>query len=220
MPEISILPEPFTLGGVNIGMSVVVAWLALGLLILALLLLQKRIHHMEETPHGIQTVLELIVGGVYDFSYSRIGHAARQVAPLILTLMAYVTTTTIVEMFGLPPATEDINCTLALGLCVFIIVNIIAIHKLGIAGRFRSLARPIALMLPIRVLTDCVAPFSMAIRLFSNVLVGGVIMKLIYSVVPVFLPAALSSYFNLLHVGIQTFVFGLMPLIYVGEAIE
>ena len=53
-----------------------------------------------------------------------------------------------------------------------------------------------------------------------NILVGGVIMQLIYKILPVVLPAVVSTYFNVLHVGIQTFVFGLLSLIYVGEAVE
>jgi F-type H+-transporting ATPase subunit a len=79
---------------------------------------------------------------------------------------------------------------------------------------------PVAAVAPIRVLTDCITPLSMAIRLFANVLAGSIIMKLIYAVMPVILPAALSAYFNVLHVGIQTFVFGLLPLMYMGEALE
>ena len=65
-----------------------------------------------------------------------------------------------------------------------------------------------------------IAPVSMGIRLFSNVLVGGVIMQLIYAVVPIVLPAVIASYFNLLHVMIQTFVFGLLSLTYISEAVE
>ncbi|NLG24218.1 MAG: F0F1 ATP synthase subunit A, partial [Clostridiales bacterium] len=83
-----------------------------------------------------------------------------------------------------------------------------------------GMARPMAAVFPIKLVTDCIAPFSMGIRLFSNVLVGGVIMQLIYKVVPIVLPAIVASYFNILHVGIQTFVFSLLSLIYIGEAVE
>ena len=90
----------------------------------------------------------------------------------------------------------------------------------GVRGRLRALANPMAVAAPIRVLTDMIAPCSMGIRLFANVMVGGVIMQLIYQVAPIIVPAAVASYFNVLHVGIQTFVFGLLSLIYTGEALE
>jgi len=60
----------------------------------------------------------------------------------------------------------------------------------------------------------------MSIRLFSNILVGSVIMEMIYSVVPVVIPAALSSFFTVMEIGIQVFVFGLLSLIYTSEAVE
>ena len=98
-------------------------------------------------------------------------------------------------------------------------VNIIAFRYAGFVGRLKNLASPSIIVAPIRLMTDCITPFSMGIRLFSNVLVGGVIMQLIYAVIPVILPAAVASYFSFLHVGIQTFVFSLLFLIYVSEAV-
>jgi len=76
------------------------------------------------------------------------------------------------------------------------------------------------MVMPIRIITDLIAPCSIAIRLFANIMVGGVIMQLIYMVMPVILPAVVASYFSLLHVGIQTFVLGLLSLVYIGEAVE
>jgi F-type H+-transporting ATPase subunit a len=220
MPEISILPDAFYIGGVNIGLSVVTAWCVIAIITLFLLLAQRRIRHMEEVPRGFQAVLELLVDAMHGFAVDKVGPVAESIASFVLTLMVYVCATTLVELLGFPPATEDINCTLALGLCAFGLVNVTALRVLGLRGRIKGLANPMPAVLPIRVLTDCIAPISMAIRLFSNVLVAGVIMKLIYAVAPIVLPAALSAYFNILHVGIQTFVFGMLSLMYVGEAIE
>ncbi|MEG2703169.1 MAG: F0F1 ATP synthase subunit A, partial [Clostridia bacterium] len=59
-----------------------------------------------------------------------------------------------------------------------------------------------------------------AIRLFANIMVGGIIMQLIYAVAPIIVPAIVASYFNVLHTGIQSFVIGLLSLVYVSEAIE
>ncbi|MEG0766821.1 MAG: FoF1 ATP synthase subunit a [Clostridia bacterium] len=220
MPKISIMPEAFWIGGVNVGFSVVVAWGVIALLIGVLLFFRGCIRHFQQVPHGIQNFLELIVEGMYHFAQDKVGHCADTVAPVTMTLMLYVASTTLVELVGISPSTEDLNCTLALGLCSFVLVNVTALRYKGVGGRIRSLASPSPIAMPIRILTDCIAPLSMGIRLFANVMVGGVIMKLIYAVVPIILPAIVASYFNVLHVGIQTFVFGLLSLIYVGEAVE
>ncbi|MEG2860188.1 MAG: F0F1 ATP synthase subunit A [Clostridia bacterium] len=162
----------------------------------------------------------MAVDGIHSFAESKVGHAADFVAPVTMTLMTYVFFTTFVELFGISPATEDINCTFALGLFSFISVNVAGFHFKGFKGRVKSMATPSPIALPIRVLTDCISPCSMAIRLFANVMVGGVIMQLIYKVVPLVLPAAVAAYFNVVHVAIQTFVFGLLSLTYTGEAVE
>ena len=220
MPEISILPEAFYIGGVNVGWSVVVAWAVIAVLAALLLLAQRTIRRMEKVPHGLQNLLELVVDGVDRFAKSRIGSAADFAAPIVLTFMVYIMSTTLVELFGISPSTEDINCTLALGLSAFVMVNVTAIRERGLAGRLSSLTHPYAVALPIRVLTDCISPFSMAIRLFANVLAASIIMKLLYAVVPVVVPAVLSSYFSVIDAGIQTFVFGMLTLVYIKEAIE
>jgi len=220
MPEISIMPERVRLLGAEIGVSVIVGWGVTALLLAALLCVRGRIKRFTDQPKGLQNLLELIVESIYNFARGRVGEDADFVAPVVLTLMFYVATATLVELFGLPPATEDLSCTLALGLVTFTLVNVVALKKFGLLRRIRNLASPMPLVLPIRVLTDCVAPVSMALRLFANVLVGGIIMKLIYAVVPFVLPAVLSVYFNLIHVAIQTFVFGMLTLNFVNEATE
>ena len=219
-PEISIMPHRVQLLGAQTGVSVIIGWLVTALLLVALLALRGRIKRFEEKPKGLQNFLEMIVESVHSFSKGKVGHNADFVAPVVLTLMCYVATATLIELFGLPPATEDLSCTLGLGLVAFTLVNITAIKQFGVRTRLKRLATPTAVVFPIRVLTDCVAPISMALRLFANVLVGGIVMKLVYAVIPLVLPSVLAVYFNLIHVGIQTFVFGLLTLNYVSEATE
>ena len=220
MLEISIFPKKFYIFGVNVGLSVVMAWGALAVVVVLLFLLNRRIKKFTERPKGIQTLLEMAVDGITRFAESRVGHYAEGVAPFTLTLMIYVFFTTFIEIFGLPPATEDLNCTVALGFCSFLTVNITGIRYKGAKGRLKTLCQPSPVAMPIKMITDLVAPFSMGIRLFANVMVGGVVMQLVYMAVPVILPAAVSAYFNVIHVMIQTFVFGLLSLIYTSEAVE
>ena len=222
MLEVSLFPNPFVIGGVNVGLSVVIAWCVMAVLLITLVLINVLVvRRMKPVPTGAQNVVELMVDGMHRWAEGKVGHAADFVAPVSMTLMTYVFFNTVIELFGLPPATEDINCTFALGLCTFITVNVTGLKfRGGIKGRIQGLSNPSPIVLPIRVLTDLIAPCSIAIRLFANIMVGGIIMQLIYAVVPIILPAVIASYFNVLHVGIQTFVLGLLTLVYVSEAIE
>jgi F-type H+-transporting ATPase subunit a len=218
--EISIFPKPFEISGVNVGLSVVVAWFVLLVLIVLLVFARLAVRRFAEVPKGTQNFLELVVQSVTDFAESSVGHYAYFVAPVTLTFMTYIVGTTFVELFGIPPSTEDINCTIALGLCSLIMVFVTAFRFKGVRGTVKSLAKPSAVVFPVKVLTLFITPFSLGIRLFANVLVGGVIMSLLYSVIPLVVPAIVASYFNVAHVLIQTFVFGLLSLIYISEAVE
>lgn len=221
MLEVSLEQKPFFIGGLNVGQSVVTAWWVLGGLILALVLLHLLVvRRMRETPKGAQNAVELVVDGVYRWSAGKVGEASEFVAPVVATSMTYVFFTTVIELFGIAPATEDINCTFAVGLCTFLLVNVTGLKFRGIRGRLHGLATPSPVVFPIKLLTEFIAPCSIAIRLFSNIMVGGIIMQLIYSVVPLILPSFVASYFNVLHVGIQSFVLGLLTLIYVSEVVE
>ena len=222
MLTVSLFPEEGYVFGVNVGMSVIIAWCVIALVLIGLVVLNLLVvRKMKAVPTGAQNVVEFVVDGLHRWGESQVGHAADFVVPVSMTLMLYVFSTTIIELFGLPPATDDINCTFALGLCTFITVNVTGLKfRGGIRGRIKKLCNPSPVVMPIRILTDLIAPCSIAIRLFANIMVGGIIMQLIYAVVPIILPAVVASYFNVLHVGIQTFVLGLLTLVYTSEAIE
>jgi len=219
--EVNIYPVPFEILGVNVGQSVVIAWGALAVVLVLLVAANFYIRRrFSEKPKGLQTVLELLVGGVEKWAKGYVGESAAFIAPVTMTLMLYVFAASIVELFGLPAATSDINCTFALGLSCFLAVNVTGFRYRGLRGRIAAMCHPNPAVFPIRLITDLITPFSMGIRLFANILVGAVIMELIYGILPVVLPAAFSSFFTVFEIGIQVFVFGLLSLIYTSEAVE
>ncbi|MCE5344270.1 MAG: F0F1 ATP synthase subunit A, partial [Eubacteriales bacterium] len=204
------------------GLSVVIAWCVLALLLTALVLLNVLvIRKMQPVPKGAQNALELMVNGMHNWAKGNIGHAANFVGPVGMALMIYVFFNSIVELFGIPPPTEDINCTFAVGLCVFVTFNVAGFkYRGGLRGRIQGLSSPSPIVMPIRIITDLIAPCSMAIRLFANIMVGTIVMDLVYMVAPIILPAIVASYFNLFDAAIQTFVIGMLAIVYTSEAVE
>ena len=74
--------------------------------------------------------------------------------------------------------------------------------------------------LSINILEVFTRPLSLCMRLFGNVLGAFVIMELIKIVVPVFLPAVFSLYFDLFDGLLQAYVFVFLTSMYIAEAIE
>ena len=67
------------------------------------------------------------------------------------------------------------------------------------------------------VLEVAIRPTSLCMRLFGNVLGAFVIMELIKLVVPVFVPAIFSLYFDLFDGLIQTYVFVFLTSLFMKE---
>ena len=219
--SVNIYPVPFKVFGVNVGLSVVVAWCVLAVVLVLLVLINLYIRkRFAERPKGLQNVLEMAISGLESWAKGYVGDCAPLIAPITLTLMIYVFSTSIIELFGLPAATSDFNCALGLGISCFLAVNVTGIRYRGLWGRTKQLFKPSAVVAPIKLITELITPFSMSIRLFANILVGSVIMEMIYTLVPVVVPAAFSSFFTVVEIGIQVFVFGLLSLIYTSEAVE
>ena len=72
-------------------------------------------------------------------------------------------------------------------------------------------------MTPMNILEIAIRPTSLCMRLFGNVLGAFVIMELIKLVVPVFVPAVFSLYFDLFDGLIQTYVFVFLTSLFMKE---
>ena len=101
-------------------------------------------------------------------------------------------------------------------------VSIVLIEGAGIRARggvgfFKSLAAPTPVMTPMNILEIAIRPTSLCMRLFGNVLGAFVIMELIKLVVPVFVPAVFSLYFDLFDGLIQTYVFVFLTSLFMKE---
>ena len=72
---------------------------------------------------------------------------------------------------------------------------------------------------PMNILEIAIRPTSLCMRLFGNVLGAFVIMELIKLVVPVFVPAVFSLYFDLFDGLIQTYVFVFLTSLFMKESI-
>ena len=80
-------------------------------------------------------------------------------------------------------------------------------------------AAPTPIMTPMNILEIAIRPTSLCMRLFGNVLGAFVIMELIKLVVPVFVPAIFSLYFDLFDGLIQTYVFVFLTSLFMKESI-
>lgn len=120
----------------------------------------------------------------------------------------------LIELVGLRSPMSDLNCNIVLGLITFF-----AIFALGFMKRRARRLLHYAPVIPL--VTDCVVPFSMALRLFGSVYSGYLIMDLVYQTgLRYVLPVLLEPLFTLFHALMQAYIFMFLSLNFINEAIE
>jgi F-type H+-transporting ATPase subunit a len=220
--EIAIIPPKVSIFGLQISETMLVAWFVVLILILVAVVIRIFvIPRFKTVPKGIQNVLEMFVEFSEKFTDSQLGKRGAAFAAYIFTVAIVIVGTSLVELLGVRPPTTDINFTIALALMSFVLINAFGFYYTGFTGRLRWFLRPKAFMLPINVVTHAVIPVSLSFRLFGNMFAGMVVMDLLYGVtyLAIGIPAVLSIYFNLFHVGIQTYIFLVLTLSFMEETV-
>lgn len=186
------------------------------------LIANRTMKHASDVPTGFQNVVELIVEMLDNMVKSSMGSSAAKFANYIGTIFIFILVSNISGLFGLRPPTADYGVTLALGLITFTLIHFNKFKYQKVSGVIKGLCDPWPIWAPINMIGDIAVPISLSLRLFANVLSGTVMMALIYGLlkwIAVFWPAALHVYFDLFSGAIQTYVFCMLTMTYVSDAI-
>ena len=202
------------------------------LAVLALILLAVRLFAVPkfdaDVPGSLQSALEIAVEFIDNFVHDIThGYPMPNLPPFMLTIALYMFGCALSELFGLRAPTSDLTFTFALGLCTFALLNIYGIKKNGVLGRLKNMGgsmpamRPV--MIPLKAVSDISVPVSLACRLFGNMLGGMLVMDLLKGVLGGYgsgFPAVAGLWFNLIHPGIQIYIFVMLSLTFIDEAME
>ena len=180
------------------------------------------IKRASEVPSGFQNVAELIVEKLDGMAVGVMGKNAAPFANYVGTIFIFILISNISGLFGLRPPTADYGVTLPLGLMTFATIHFNKFKYQKVSGVIKGLCEPWVFWAPINMIGDVAVPISLSLRLFANVLSGTVMMALVYgllSKVAIIWPAVLHVYFDLFSGAIQTYVFCMLTMTYINDAI-
>ncbi len=162
----------------------------------------------------LRMFMEWVVGMFDANSKDLTENYANKVGAVYFGSSAFIMFGILIELFGLRSPLSDLNCNIVLGMITFFAVLIIGFMK----KRAKRLAHYGAV---IPLVTDCVVPFSMALRLFGSVFSGFLIMDIVY-MTPLrnLLPVVLAPIFTLFHALMQAYIFMFLSMNFINEAIE
>lgn len=175
-----------------------------------------------EVPGFFQNIVELIVEMLDNMVKSTMGKNAAKFANYIGAIFIFILISNISGLFGLRPPTADYGVTLPLGLMTFILIHYNKLKHKKLKGALQELCDPWPIWAPINIIGYIAVPISLSLRLFANVLSGVVMMALVYGLlrfIAIGWPAVLHVYFDLFSGAIQTYVFCMLTMTYVSDAI-
>ena len=174
-------------------------------------------------PRGMQNVFELLIGALEGLLVDIIGPEGKKYLPMIGTVGLFILCSNLLGLFpGLMSPTSKLNVTLGCALTVFVYYHYQGIKSQGLLKYLKHFSGPspllAPLMVPIELISHFSRPLSLSIRLFSNIFAEEVLIVVIASIIPYFLPLpfmVLSLFTGLL----QAFVFVLLSCIYISGAV-
>ncbi|MBQ0042109.1 MAG: F0F1 ATP synthase subunit A [Lachnospiraceae bacterium] len=179
----------------------------------------------QEVPKGFQNVVEMIVEKLDGMVSSSMGDKASGWLNYIGTIFIFILISNFSGIFGLRPPTADYGVTLPLGILTFCLVHITQFRTTKPLTIWKDMCSPLPawfpLWLPINIISEIAVPISLSLRLFANVLSGTIMMALVYGLlswIATAWPGALHVYFDLFSGAIQTYVFCMLTMTYIGNA--
>lgn len=191
--------------------------------ILLILLFGLASRKINSIPSKRQSVLEIIIQAFESQLVNIIGEQGKKFLPLVATIGLFIFFCNLIGLVpGFMSPTSKLNVTVACALVVFLYYHWQGIKSQGVLKYLKHFLGPIPaiapLLLPIEIISHFSRVVSLSIRLFGNIFAEELLIVVIASIIPFFLPlpfmvvAVFTSF-------IQAFVFVLLTCVYLAGAV-
>jgi len=232
MEEISLkAQELFSIGSFGVTNSLFLTFFVSCILISVALAVRRKITII---PGNLQSGAEMGMEWFLDLMGTTLGsmQKAEKYFPLVATIFIFILVSNLLGIFPgvgsiilgshgrevplLRSPAADLNFTLAFAVISVIITNVLGIMAVGFfphISKFLNFKNPIAFFIGLlEIVSESAKVISLSFRLFGNVFAGEVLLIIIFSLVPYFIP--LPFLFLELFVGlIQAFLFAMLTLV-------
>ena len=214
--------------GVSFNMDTILTmWFSMLLLIVLAFITTRK---LEMVPNKLQLAGEGIVKYFNDIAKSSMGNdEAQKHIAIILTLFMFILTANLVGQLPLKlinlangelaSPNNDINMTAAMAIVVSIYYIFYGVKRNGFRFFFKGFSIDGIIITLVDTLELFVRPFSLALRLFANILAGELLVATFISLCAVVLPLPFML-FELFVALIQALVFTLLSTTYISMAVQ
>lgn len=203
---------------------------------LLLLYINKKLKEYDplSKPKGIVLLVimfaEMIDKMVKEKTNERV---AKYLTPYIMSVVVYIFMSNIAGLFSLETPTSNYSVTLVLGALTCILIEVYSAKERGPKGYIKSWFEPLAPFVLVNILSKISTLLSLSLRLFGNILSGGILMSVIYqmlgsiskmipfigqfNIVGVIIAPVLHFYFDLFSGVMQAYIFITLTISFIGK---
>ena len=204
-------------GFISINETIVFTWAVMALLVFLAWFTTRRLS-VEPPISRWQNLFETLIG----YMDSQIRGIAQmdpgRYIPFSGTLFLFISIANLLDIVpGYRTPTSSLSTTAALAICVFFAVPIYGIAQSGIVGYLKHYAQPTVLMLPFHIIGEFSRTIALAVRLFGNMMSETMLIAILLSIAPLFLPVLLEL-LGLLIGQVQAYIFAVLATVYIVSA--
>jgi F-type H+-transporting ATPase subunit a len=204
-------------GPIHINATIVYTWGVMLILVFISWLATRNIS-VEPDISRWQNLLETLVG----YMRTQIREITHQnpdkFLPFLGTLFLFISISNLLSIVpGYQSPAGSLTTTTALALAVFFAVPIFGIAQKGLLGYLKLYIKPSVFMLPFHIIGEFSRTLALAVRLFGNIMSGAMIVAILLTIVPFFLPIVMEL-LGLLIGQIQAYIFAILAAVYIASA--
>ena len=206
----------FHVGFIPISRTVVTTW---GLIVGLTASCTIATRSLDLVPRGRQAVIETIVLGIEEQIEALLGRDAGPFLPLLGTLFIFVASANLSGIIpGLKAPTASLETSAALAAIVFLSVHFYGVRFQGLLPYLKGYLKPNPVMLPLNILSEITRSFSLAMRLFGNIMSEELVVAIILGLAGLLVPIPFMA-FGILVGLVQAYIFAVLAAVYIGGGI-
>ncbi len=206
-------------GFITINLTIVTTWAIMLLFVIAAKLITRKLKTGIHISRW-QCLVEMIVTTI-NKQINEVGlNNPEKYIGFIGTLFLFIGISNLfIILPGYEPPTASLSTTTALAISVFLAVPFFGIREEGIGGYLKTYLKPTWIMLPFNLIGEVTRTLALAVRLFGNVMSGGLIVAILLSISPFIFPVIMNV-LGLLTGMVQAYIFSILATVYIAGAIK
>ena len=185
---------------------------------------------------SIRNVVEVVIEALGDLGETTIGENWRNYFPVVGSIFFFVLVSNVMSLIpGIPGSTGDVNVTFAWAIISFVVYNFVGIKQHGwkyiyqfmgpslmekeIGGKHYHVRVLAPVFLPLEIVLHFARILTLTVRLVANMFADHKVIAFWLGMTYVVVPVIFMGLGLIVSV-LQAFVFALLTMIYIGEAIE